>query len=169
MKTNGLSLNDITIRTDLRPGDIGYVTYLHGIFYKQEYNYGIEFEAYVALGLHEFYKQYDSSTNRVWVCEHNNKMVGFLLLMNRGESAQLRYFIIEPAYRGIGLGKKLMDMYMQFLKDCKYDSSYLWTTHELHAAASLYTRHGFKLTEEKESVAFGKPLRENRYDLMLKL
>ncbi|KXK22216.1 MAG: N-acetyltransferase GCN5 [Bacteroidetes bacterium OLB12] len=165
MKT--ISINDISIRTELKPGDIGYVIYLHGHLYKQEYNYGIEFETYVALGLHEFFKQYDPATNRVWICEHNGKMIGFLLLMNRGKAAQLRYFIIEPEYRGIGLGKKLMDLYMKFLSDSDYESSYLWTTHELHAAASLYTRHGFKLTEEKQSNAFGKPLKENRYDLNL--
>jgi len=118
------------------------------------------------LGLYEFYKQYDPATNRVWVCEHDGRTIGFMLLMNRGKAAQLRYFIIAPGYRGIGLGKKLMDLYMAFLKDCKYESSYLWTTHELHTAASLYTRHGFMLTEEKPSDAFGKPLTERRYDLV---
>jgi hypothetical protein len=27
--------------------------------------------------------------------------------------------------------------------------------------------HGFKLTEEKESITFGKPQREQRYDLLI--
>ena len=55
---------------------------------------------------------------------------------------------------------------MAFLNDKGYKSAYLWTTHELSAALALYTRHGFKLTESKESVAFGKPLNEQRYDLI---
>jgi peptidyl-dipeptidase Dcp len=93
-------------------------------------------------------------------------MIGFLLLMDRGPAAQLRYFLIEPEYRGIGLGSKLMDLYMHFFRECGYRGSYLWTTHELSTAAYLYQRHGFKLTEEKESTAFGKPLREQRYDLV---
>jgi ribosomal protein S18 acetylase RimI-like enzyme len=160
-------LKDISIRTELRPGDIGYVTYLHGLLYQQEYNYGIEFEAYVAKGLYEFYEQYTPATNRVWVCEHNTKMVGFMLLMNRGDEAQLRYFIILPEYRGIGLGKKLMELYMEFLKACGYRKSYLWTTHELYTAAHLYKKHGFILNEEKDSSAFGKPLKENKYTLTL--
>ncbi len=162
-----ISLDDVSIRTELRPGDLGYVIYLHGALYSKEYGYGVQFESYVAKGLCEFYEKYDSTRNRVWVCEHNDRMIGFLLLMDRGEAAQLRYFLIEPEYRGIGLGPKLLNLYMDFLRECGYKGSYLWTTHELSSAAFLYKRLGFQLTEEKESAAFGKPLREQRYDLLL--
>lgn len=168
MNRSSLRLDDIRIRTELKPGDMGYVTFMHGVLYKKEYGYGIQFENYVALGLSEFYQQYDSTTNRVWICEHDERMIGFMLLMNRGKAAQLRYFIIEPDYRGIGLGKKLMELYMQFLNSCGYESSYLWTTHELPTAASLYLRHGFRLTDEKPSSAFGKHVTEHRYDLQIK-
>lgn len=162
-----VSLDEISIRTTLQSGDIGYVTYLHGALYQKEFNYSIQFESYVARGLCEFYDRYDAKTNRIWVCEHNERMIGFLLLMNRGDAAQLRYFLIEPAYRGISLGSKLMNLYMDFLRECNYKKSYLWTTHELSMAASLYKRHGFMLTEEKDSTSFGKPVREQRYDLVL--
>jgi GNAT superfamily N-acetyltransferase len=164
---NKISLDDISIRTELRPGDIGYVTYMHGALYSKEYNYGIRFESYVAKGLCEFYEKYTPERNRIWACEHNDRMIGFLLLMDRGHAAQLRYFLIEPEYRGIGLGSNLMDLYMSFLRECGYRESYLWTTHELSTAAYLYRRLGFKLSEEKESTAFGKPLVEQRYDLLV--
>jgi len=164
---NNILLDDISIRTELRPGDIGYVIYMHGDLYRREYDYSIQFETYVAKGLCEFWETYNPQRNRVWVCEHENKWIGFLLLMDRGEAAQLRYFLIQPEYRGIGLGSKLMSLYMDFLHECGYQGSYLWTTHELSTAAFLYKRVGFKLTEEKESTAFGKPLREQRYDLRL--
>ena len=162
-----ISLDDISIRTELQPGDLGYVTYLHGALYHQEYNYGLQFESYVAKGLCEFYEKYNPERSRIWACEHNDRMIGFLLLMDRGSAAQLRYFLIEPQYRGIGLGSKLLKLYMDFLHECGYKESYLWTTHELDKAAFLYKRFGFKLTEEKESTAFGKPLKYQRYDLIL--
>lgn len=162
-----ISLQDISIRTELRPGDIGYVIYMHGDLYKKEYGYGVPFEAYVAKGLCEFYDKYNPARERIWVCEHKDRMIGFLLLMDRGNAAQLRYFLIQPEYRGIGLGSKLMSLYMDFLQECGYRESYLWTTHELSTAAFLYRRAGFHLTEEKESTAFGKPLKEQRYDLLL--
>jgi GNAT superfamily N-acetyltransferase len=162
-----VSLNDISIRTDLHPGDIGYVIYMHGALYSKEYNYGLQFESYVAKGLCEFYEKYNPKRSRIWACEHNDRMIGSLLLMARGDAAQLRYFLLQPEYRGIGLGTKLLNLYMDFLRQCGYKESYLWTTHELQAAAFLYKRLGFKLTEEKESTAFGKLLREQRYDLIL--
>jgi len=157
---------DISIRTELKPGDIGCVVYLHGLLYKQEYNYGIEFESYVAAGLHEFYIHYDKDRDRVWICEYREEIVGFLLLMHReNNSAQLRYFILKPGFRGMGLGKRLMELYIHFLKEKKYQSSYLWTTSELPAAASLYKRYGFRLTKEVQSSSFGKPVTEQRYEL----
>lgn len=162
-----VSLDDISIRTELRHGDLGYVVYLHGVLYGREYGYGIQFETYVAKGLCEFYEGYNPERNRIWACEHNGRMVGFLLLIDRGKAAQLRYFLIEPEYRGLGLGSKLLNLYLDFLHESGYKESYLWTTHELDTAIYLYKRIGFKLTEEKESTSFGKALREQRYDLIL--
>ncbi|AXY73838.1 GNAT family N-acetyltransferase [Paraflavitalea soli] len=161
-----VDLNDIHIRTTLQPGDIGYITYLHGWLYSREYQYGVAFESYVAAGLVEFYQQYDAARDRVWVCEHQQKIVGFLLLMHRGEAAQLRYFILHPDYRGIGLGKKLLELYMDFLRQAGYRASFLWTTSELPTAVALYKRHGFMLVEERPAVApFGKNVTEQRYEL----
>ena len=53
-----IDLNDITIRTHLGSGDIGYIIYLHGILYSREYDYGLAFESYVAEGLSEFYQNF---------------------------------------------------------------------------------------------------------------
>jgi peptidyl-dipeptidase Dcp len=58
-----------------------------------------------------------------------------------------------------------MTLFMSFLRERGYTSAYLWTTNEQEAAAALYKRFGFELTEENESTAFGKPLTEQRYDL----
>jgi ribosomal protein S18 acetylase RimI-like enzyme len=161
-----LALEDINIRTKLQPGDLGYIIHRHGKLYAKEYGYGIGFESYVAAGIHEFYQAYDPERDCVWICEHHENIVGFLLLMHRSNSiAQLRFFYLEPSYRGIGLGKKLMTLYMEFLTQCGYTSSYLWTTHEQTRAASLYQHYGFKLMEEKNSNSFGKPLQEQRYEL----
>lgn len=69
-----ISLNDIQIRTSLVPGDIGTVIQMHGSMYNDEKHYGVGFEVYVAEGLCEFYRQYDSAKDRVWVAEHNHRI-----------------------------------------------------------------------------------------------
>jgi hypothetical protein len=135
-----MTINDITIRTHLVPGDLGYIIYRQGKLYSEEYNFGVSFEAYLSAGIYEFYKNYDATLDRVWVCEHNTTIVGFVLLMH---------------------------LYMDFLKEKNYKSCYLWTTHEQQAAAALYKKHGFILTEEVESTTFGKTLTEQRYELVL--
>ncbi|WP_210464871.1 GNAT family N-acetyltransferase [Rufibacter roseolus] len=86
--------------------------------------------------------------------------------MDRGEAAQLRYFLITPGYREIGLGKKLLGLFLEFLSEAGYQKTYLWTTHEQTNAAQLYKKIGFVLSQEKESEDFGKPLREQRYNLL---
>lgn len=160
-----MTQNDITIRTALQPGDIGYIIHLHGRIYKQEYDYGIEFESYVAAGLYEFYQQYDRIKDAVWICEYQNRIIGSLLLMHRGDAAQLRYFILEPGYRSLGLGNTLMQLFMAHFRKQQYRSAYLWTTDELPAAAHLYMKFGFRLVEEKPSAAFGKAVIEQKFVL----
>jgi ribosomal protein S18 acetylase RimI-like enzyme len=161
-----MDINDISIRTDIRPGDLGFVMYRHGKLYSEEYDYSVSLETYVGLGLYEFYKNYDAEKDRVWICEHNTCIVGFLLLMHcENNAARLRFFYLDTGYRGIGLGNKLMQLFMDFLKEKGYTSCYLTTTHEQSSAAALYKKYGFELTEEMESTQFGKPLIEQRYDL----
>jgi peptidyl-dipeptidase Dcp len=164
---NEFSLNDISIRTELRPGDIGNIMSMHGRLYYQEYGYTRPFEMYVAQSLAEFIEKYNPARNRIWICEHNDRMIGTLVLMDRGQAAQLRYFLLEPEYRGIGLGSKLMDLFMEFLRGCGYKSSYLWTTEQQLTAAKLYKRYGYALTEEKPSTSFGVSLVEQCCDLIL--
>ena len=164
--TSQVSVEDILIRNDLMAGDIGFVIHSHGELYKREYNYSILFEQYVAEGMLEYLSLPRPNKNRVWICEHNGYRMGFLLLLDRGDDiAQLRYFFVYPEYRGIGLGDKLMRLFIEYFRQSSFHQCYLWTTHELSAAAKLYKKYGFKLEEEKPSQEFGKELVEQKYTL----
>lgn len=155
----------ITIRRGLQAGDIGAITQLHGKLYQQEYQYGVGFEAYVAKGLSELYQAYDPERSCIWLAELQGKLVGCIALQDRGELAQLRYFLLSPECRGKGLGKGLMQEFMTFAKEKGYAGAYLWTTEELYTAAGIYQQQGFTLTEEHLSADFGKNVKEQRYDL----
>ena len=156
----------INIRTSIEPGDLGYMVYLHGKLYKEQCGYDHNFERFVALSICEFMGGFDPQKDCIWVAEDNNQIIGTIVIMGRsGEIAQLRYFLLKPEYRGIGLGNKLMELAMKFCKDNKYKSVYLHTTDELDAAAHLYRKHGFHKTREFPQHHWGKETMEQWYDL----
>jgi peptidyl-dipeptidase Dcp len=155
-----------SIRTHLRPGDLSQVACLHAKIYFEEQGFEMGFEAYVMESLVEFYRQYDEEKDRVWVVEDSGTMIGFLLLMHRPKNeAQLRYFILEKAYRGQGIGRKLLTEWMNVYREKGYRSAYLYTTSGLDPAVHLYESLGFKKVSEKASEDFGVPLHEIKYEL----
>lgn len=153
-----------TIRHELRPGDLGAILRQHGLVYGTEEGHDLAFEAYVAETLAEFASRHDPARDRIWLCEEDGRLVGSLFLVDRGESAQLRYFLIAPEFRGRGLGRDLMARYMAALRAGGYGHSFLFTTRNLRTAALLYVRSGFVLTEERATTRFGRELIEQKYE-----
>lgn len=162
------TLDDISIRRKLLPGDIGTIIHLHGKLYHEEFGFGLGFEKYVVESFADFVGNFKEGLDQVWICEHQNQPAGFISLVHREQSvAQLRYFIIAQPFRGIGLGKKLTSEFMQTVRKKKYEKVYLWTTTSLRTATSIYQKIGFKLVLEQESKSFGLPLIEQKYELTL--
>ena len=160
-----MNLSEIEIRHEAKPGDIGYIVHMHGRIYGEEQGYGRSFEAYVAESMAEFCYDYNPEREAMWICEHEGRIIGFLSLVDRGERAQLRYFLIEKPYRGIGLGNLLMEKFMNFYRSHGYQGAYLLTANDLPAAAKLYHRNGFQLVNEEPSDKFGKKVTLQRYEL----
>lgn len=154
------------IRHELKPGDLGYLIYLHGALYAKEYKYDHTFEAYVAHGLVEFVKSFNPYRDRIWVAEAEGRIVGSVAIVRSTKlEAQLRWYLVHPDYRGQGLGKILIQEALSFCKDRKYNSVFLWTTSELTTAAHLYTEAGFKKKEVKSHNVWGKFISEEKYEL----
>ncbi|HWV32164.1 MAG TPA: GNAT family N-acetyltransferase [Dyadobacter sp.] len=170
MNTNHLVkpvLSDVTIRNTLRPGDLGLIAAIHGDIYAKECGYGLNFEAYVLKGLAELAQQHDPAKDKLWICEQEDRIVGCLVAQHRGDAIQLRYFILLPEYRGIGLGKKLMGEFIDFMTSTGCKHAFLWTTEDQQSAVALYERYGFVLAEQKQSNAFDKALTEQKYELVV--
>jgi len=156
------------IRHHIKPSDIGYLTYLHGILYAKEYGYDQTFEAYVARGLAEFIQSFNPDKDRIWLAETNGRIIGSVAIAGHSKvDAQLRWFLVHPDYRRLGIGKELLKDALQFCKECKYKTIFLWTASELVGAGHLYTSFGFSRTEERKHEIWGKTVTEERYDLHL--
>lgn len=158
----------VTLRHDLRPGDLGRVTMQHGILYAAEYSFDHTFEAYVAESLAEFGKAAPSPRDRLWIAEMDGRLVGSIGIIGREErAAQLRWLLVGPESRGHGLGRRLVEEAIGFCRESGCDSVYLWTVSVLTAAARLYVEAGFRVTEEHVRTMWGATLTEQRYDFRL--
>jgi GNAT superfamily N-acetyltransferase len=156
------------IRHRMIPGDIGCLTYLHGISYAEEYGYDQTFEAYVASGLAEFVQSFRPSKDRMWLAETNDQIIGSIAIVSHSKrDAQLRWFLVHPHYRGLGIGKELLREALQFCKERKYNTIFLWTTSELTDAGRLYARFGFIKTKEETHEIWGKLVTEEKHALDL--
>lgn len=158
----------LTIRHDLRPGDLGRVASLHGTLYATEYGLSSIFEAYVAETLAEFGKLNRPGRDRLWLAEIDGQLVGSIGIVGREDgAAQLRWLLVAPAARGQGLGQRLLDAALAFCRDGGCTSVYLWTITILPTAARMYLEAGFRKTAETGPSWWGRDVIEERYDLTL--
>jgi GNAT superfamily N-acetyltransferase len=158
----------LTLRTELAPGDLGSVVHLHGIVYAREYGFDPTFEAYVAGPLAEFVRR-ASPRERVWIAERDGGLIGSVAVVAASpQTAQLRWFLVAPAARGAGLGKRLLHEAIAFAKERGYDAMILWTVRALTAAAHLYRAAGFRKVEEKPGRMWGVEVVEEKYELGLR-
>ncbi|MBI9090662.1 MAG: bifunctional helix-turn-helix transcriptional regulator/GNAT family N-acetyltransferase [Desulfobacterium sp.] len=153
-----------------RPGDIGYITYRHAMFYSRTYGFDVTFDAYVASGMAAFVMQYDPQKEHLWVAETDTALVGSIAIVKADEdTAQLRWFLVESQARGRGLGKKLLHEAVSFCKRQNYQKIILWTVSNLEAARRLYDQSGFQVTTTNTHEIWGKELTEELWELELSL
>ena len=158
----------MNIRTQLKPGDIGYIIYLHGALYAQEYELDQTFEGDVAIKMGEFAKTYDPNKDFFAVAELNGQIVGSIVINGlSNEIALLRWFLVHPDARGRGLGHQLIDNALAFCRERGFKKVRLWTISELKAAAHLYKEAGFVVTREETHEIWGAQRTEQEYELTL--
>jgi len=149
-----------------RIGDASYVTFLHGTLYSEEYSLDSTFEVEVGRGIAGFVSRFDPQRDGFWIAEFDSHVVGAIAIVHKAkESAQLRWFILHPAYRRLGLGRELMTYAVDFCRDKGYKKVFLWTFDELHAAIHLYRSFGFERTKRKTHFRWGRNLTEELYEL----
>jgi len=140
-----------------RPGDMGWIVHRHGALYAQEYGYNERFEALVAGIVAEFIQNFDAKRERCWIAEKDGEVVGSIfLVMKSKQVAKLRLLLVEPAARGLGIGKRLVSECVRFARQAGYRKIVLWTQSELPAARHLYEQAGFRLVSKRPHRSWGR-------------
>jgi GNAT superfamily N-acetyltransferase len=158
---------EVSIRNALRPGDIGAVIELHGLLYAREKGFDHTFEPYVAVPLAECVKR-AAERERIWIVDCNGRVSGSIAIVEHSRNeAQLRWLLLDPRLRGLGIGRALVKDAIAFARQKAYRSIFLWTVSGLVEAEHLYLSFGFWQTEQKKSRIWGTELTELRMELTL--
>ncbi len=156
-----------SLRSDIRPGDLGAIVHLHGVSYGRERVWDSTFEAYVTDPLAEFVIR-ASPRERLWIAESDGELAGSIAVVEALPlTAQIRWFIVASSRRGTGLGRRLLQEGGSFCRESGCAEIMLWTEASLAAAANLYRAAGFRKVEEKPVTLWGADIVEERYELRL--
>jgi GNAT superfamily N-acetyltransferase len=156
------------VRVGDRPGDVGEVIALHARLYAAEYDLDATFEGYVASGMGEWLIGPRPGPGRLWVAEDDWRVVAAVGLTGVSpQIGRLRWFLVDAAARGRGLGRELLDRALAFARASGYERLVLETFSELEGAAHLYRSVGFVLVETWVTTLWGRELARERYELTL--
>ncbi len=142
-----------------RPGDMGWIVERHGVTYAREYGWNGHIEAETARICADFLDGYDPAVERCWIAERDGERIGCVFLVKDQEAgvARLRLLMLEPAARGLGLGKRLVAECVGFARAAGYREIVLWTHAVLTAARGIYAAQGFELERTSTHDDFGHP------------
>jgi DNA-binding MarR family transcriptional regulator/ribosomal protein S18 acetylase RimI-like enzyme len=176
----------------LRPGDVGWAISRHAALYAQEHGWDGRFEAMVARIGADYIDHLDPRRENAWIAERAavsdaaetagasghapGHPLGCVFLVQAQDDtrsqpepgvAQLRLLIVEPAARGLGIGRRLVDECTRFARTAGYERIRLKTHSMLIAARALYAQAGYQLIASEPHQSFGQQLVAETWELQL--
>jgi GNAT superfamily N-acetyltransferase len=144
------------------PGDLGWVVLAHGEVYAREYGWDASFEELVARIVADYadVRRHRPDRTRAWIAEVDGERAGTVFCVPgdvEGE-AKLRILLVDPRFRGHGLGRDLVAACIEFARRAGYRRLMLWTNDVLASARRIYQAAGFELIEQAPHHSFGQDL-----------
>lgn len=152
----------IVIRTEYTSEDIQKIIERHHVLYGEEQGFDPSFRDYVTT-------TFAADVQRIWIAEQNGRFMGCVGVVKvDDETAQLRWLILEPEVRGLGLGKQLVQQVIDFCKEKGYKQITLSTISRLQAARNLYRKLGFHPAKvQPAAMLWGQELEDECWELSL--
>jgi GNAT superfamily N-acetyltransferase len=151
------------------PGDIGWIVERHGTLYAAEYGFGPPFEAEVAAVAADYLRHHDPARECCWIAERAGARLGSAFVVRKSDdTAKLRLVIVDPAARGLGIGKALVQACIDFARRAEYGELTLGTHDILLAARAIYKAAGFTLQTSVNHCDYGPAMAAEEWLLDLK-
>jgi ribosomal protein S18 acetylase RimI-like enzyme len=155
----------VTIRRELYASDPEAIARMHGRIYAAEYDLAGSFEPDVARELARAMERGWPRRGGVWIAELGGEVAGTLALIHEDErTARIRWFLLDRALRGRGLGRQLLEELIAEADATGYELIRLETFSELTAAARLYRSFGFDVVRSHHDDRWGRRLLHQEYE-----
>lgn len=161
--------NELSIRRDLRDGDVDAIAELHRRVYGSEYGLNDRFVEGVRRGLEAAARTgWPQRTGAVWLVDGDSALLGALGLTKEGGGmGKVRWFALDPSLRGRGLGRELIAELLHEARAAGLRTLVLETFSGLTAAAHIYRAAGFSVTWERPLQEWGPAVTFQQYELTL--
>ncbi len=143
-----------------RPGILGRIAELHGVYYARAWGAGAEFEGMMAQELREFLGGYRPGRDLLLTAHVEGRVVGSIAVEGsevERPGARIRWVIVEDESRGRGIGKELLRRALAFCAGAGFGTVYLWTVEGLPESRTLYLRSGFRIVERVADDRYSVP------------
>jgi len=143
-----------------RPGYLGRIAELHGVYYAEAWGSGFEFEGMMAQELREFLHVYQAGRDLLLTAHLGGRLVGSIAVEGSHREqpgARLRWVIVEPAFHGRGIGKALLGRALDFCRAAGFGRVFLWTVEGLPESLGLYLKAGFRVIDRIPDARYSVP------------
>lgn len=160
--------NDVITIRPFTQSDIEYVISRHKTLYYAERHLSGTFSAYVDQIVYSFAENFNAHTDCLNILECNGVPAGSIAIAKVDEqTAQLRFFMLEPEMRQRGYGNRLMDMALEFCRNKGYQKVFLLTITAQVIARHVYETHGFFKVSSNDKSEWGTGVVEECWELNL--
>jgi GNAT superfamily N-acetyltransferase len=160
---------DVIVRTELTDRDADGIVALHDRVYSAEFGFDGRFAASIAWGIEAAVARgWPVTDGAVWLVDRGAELEGSLgLTTDRDGVGRVRWFVLTPALRGRGLGRRLLAELLSEARAAGLRTLELETFSALTVAGRIYRRAGFSPQWERQTDQWGPPILFQRYELSL--
>lgn len=96
------------------------------------------------------------ATAQVWVATRGDVLLGFLVLKASDDAFLLDNIAVDPEYRGLGVGKTLMQWAETEARRQTYSAIHLYTHERMMENQALYARNGYREYDRRTEHGFDR-------------